>query len=86
MTEAKQKQTTWKRFKPIHCKCPGCKKETNHYWDREIKYHGYPEGVALICGGCGWIEDPLKLGVKPFHAWIEDPENSETYMYKVRDW
>ncbi len=59
---------------PIMALCPRCKKETHWYWTRDEMFT-MPSG-SLACGGCGYVEDPVKLGVKPFHAWKEDKGNS----------
>jgi hypothetical protein len=58
---------------PIKAVCPRCKEETHWYWTRDEMFT-MPAG-SLACGGCGWVEDPVKLGIKPFSAWLKDKTN-----------
>jgi len=75
----------YKLHDPIIKKCPECGKETYWHWTDEINipFMGihHPKG-SLACDGCGCVVDPLDLGVKPYGAWLEDPENYRIYTVK----
>lgn len=64
---------------PILKWCPRCENETNWRWNEEeitiswMKIH-ISKG-NLVCMGCGFDIDPIKLGVKEMAAWLQDPAN-----------
>lgn len=69
--------------KPILRECPGCGEKSYWRWIRDtvdeknrFRIVTFKE-QQLACDNCGWIENPVNLGVKPYAAWKEDPDSYE---------